>query len=779
MKLALAMILKADTEEIKRFETCISSIKKYVDGIFVNLNSTKDISPKMVERVRNITGGEVITSKWEANFAKARNTSFDMVGKEYDWVMWLDADDIVDKPAKIRKLLKEVPAGVDGIMVQYLYDQDEYGNVTAQHPVARIVRNNGAFVWKARLHETLVDARRAKRVVTKDFQVIHKTDDARKDESNERNIAIMEDMLNEEKDFPDPRTLYYLGTAYIDAGKSLEALELLEAYLKLSGWDEERSHAETWVGRLYRDAKNDPIKGAEHFLKAMKEYPKYPTPYIEMANIEMAEQRYSKAIHWLEMAVVKKYEQTSLVHNPMENTYRAYIMLAECHLNIGGDNIVLALKFADKAKELRPDEFTTDYYNMLKEIVNQLNTVKSFVNASKRVQPEQLKVMYGKLPDDYKTNPAVLAVMRRVIEPKKWPKNSIVIYCGSSALKFGPWSLEEGTGGSEEAVIRISKRLRDLGWQVTVYAEPLARDGVYDGVEWRNYWEIDLRDEFDIFVGWRCPWFFETPVKARKSYLWLHDVMDDEEFTPERLKNIDKVMLLSKYHKTVYPSIPDDKVFYTGNGIDPEDFKKWDNKIKRDNHRVVYMSSHVRGLENLYTIWPDVIKVVPDAKLDVYYGWNSYDEINRNNPERMAWKDKMVQLEKTLPSVKDHGRIGQEEIVKAIQGAGVWAYPTQFCEIYCITAVKAQAGGAWPVTTNFAALDEMVEAGYKQPMNSMKELPTMGELTEDGLETYKQALIHSLTNPITEAERLKMMHQTRAKHSWANTAEGWDKEFKS
>ena len=97
----------------------------------------------------------------------------------------------------------------------------------------------------------------------------------------------------------------------------------------------------------------------------------------------------------------------------------------------------------------------------------------------------------------------------------------------------------------------------------------------------------------------------------------------------------------------------------------------------------------------------------------------------------------------------------------------------------CITAVKAQAGGAWPVCTDFAALDEMVSFGYKQPMQPSKELATLGRMTDKELETYKQALIHALKNPVSDEQRKEMMLETRKRHSWEVTADGWDKDFKS
>jgi len=93
--------------------------------------------------------------------------------------------------------------------------------------------------------------------------------------------------------------------------------------------------------------------------------------------------------------------------------------------------------------------------------------------------------------------------------------------------------------------------------------------------------------------------------------------MELSEFTEERLANLDKVMLLSEYHREIYPVIPDEKVFMTGNGIDSHEFEAYDGKIKRNPHRIIYTSSHVRGLEHLYTIWPEVKKLVPDATLDI------------------------------------------------------------------------------------------------------------------------------------------------------------------
>jgi len=781
--LALTMIVKSSDDEMVLLQNCLESIHKHVDGIFITFNGqedkpTKNTTGRMAKVVKKY-GAVVDYTKWTGSFAQMRLHNLAQVPKSFDWILWLDTDDTVDKPEKIKDLLAKADK-LDGIMATYDYASDGFGNVTTEHINCRIFKNNGVIMWPeaSSLHETPTETRRAQRAYTTDFKVVHHSDDSRMNRATLRNITIMEEMLEHEGDTPDPRTLYYLGTAYIDAGDIERATELLELYITMSGWDEEVAQAHVWLGRMKRD-QGDILSAHSHFLEALWQNPKEISAQVELGATEMELKHWSKAIVWLEQAVVMKPSPTAIVTNPMERTYKAYMLLAQCHLQMGASNIDTALKFANLAHKLRPDATTTEFRDMLQSIVKEKNTVQSFINAVKQIDAVKAERAYAKLDESYRSNPAVIGAMRLHRPPKTWEKKSIAIYCGSSVLKdWGPWSLESGIGGSEEAVIRISKHLNDMGWKVTVYSNPGIKDGTHDGVVWKNYWEIDLRDTFDVFIAWRAPEFFDIKVDARKTYCWMHDVMDDADFTPERLANMTKVMLLSKYHKSVYPSIPDDKVFYTGNGIDPAEFEEWDGKIERNPKQVIYQSSHVRGLDTLCDVWENVIKEVPDAKLTVAYGWQSYDEINRNNPERMAWKDNLVKRMDDL-GIVDLGRVGQDEIVKMIQGAGVWAYPTQFCEIYCITAVKAQAGGAWPVCTDFAALAEVVNFGDTQHMEAIDDKTPIGKWQEGGIEKYTKDLIFRLKNPIPEVTRKIMMINTRENYSWKTTAGGWDAEFNS
>lgn len=770
IKVAVCWIVKDSDDEALLIEQSILSVWQFVDGIFVNRNAKhgQKRSEKLTAVLNNYRV-DTIETEWHDNFAEARNANFAQVPDDYTHILWLDADDTVDKPEKIKAVLKEAPRQ-DSIYVEYLYDRDEVGNAITTHMVARIVKNNGSHVWKGMIHETLVETRGAFQGMTKDFTILHHATAERTQQSYDRNITLLEKQLASE-DSVDPRTLYYLGSTYIDAGRSEDAKELLTTYLTLSGWDQERAVAETKLGRLYL-ADGNHMEAKKHFMLAIGEDPENPEPRVEMGSLELEVQNYQKARRWLEPVLTMETSSTTLEINPMTNTFRTYLLLADVYLNMGGKWLEKSLEFAQKAlKYKKKDKHIKKYVNHIKDIVRDKQLLTNFLELAKQLEKnkeyDKAALLVESVPKQLDDNPLIVRMRNK--NAAKWPEKSIAIFTGDTAIdNWGPWSLKDGIGGSEEAVIRLAPKLRDLGYKVVVFGKPGNSPGDYEGIMWRNFWECNLEDEFDIFIGWRAPHLFDANIKARKKYLWLHDVIEVGEFTKERIDNFDKCIVLSEYHRSLFPMIPDEKILLSGNGIDPEDFAQYDGKIVRDAHKVIYASSHTRGLTYLYDIWPDVIKAVPDATLDVYYGRESYDAINKGNPERLHWMDSMEAKAKTLPGVIDHGKVDQDKIVQQCFKSGIWAYPCHFPEISCITALKSQASGAVPVSSNFGALEETVQFGEKQDI---------GEFTDEDIEDYKQRLIWWLQHPKQQEDvRPEMMKWARTK-SWKAIAEQWVGDF--
>ncbi|MHA1303084.1 MAG: glycosyltransferase [Candidatus Heimdallarchaeaceae archaeon] len=130
------------------------------------------------------------------------------------------------------------------------------------------------------------------------------------------------------------------------------------------------------------------------------------------------------------------------------------------------------------------------------------------------------------------------------------------------------------------------------------------------------------------------------------------------------------------------------------------------------HHKLFWGSSYDRGLQYLLYMWPDIKQAYPDAELHITYGWDLFLKVATGNPERMKWKasmDKLLQQK----GIFHYGRVGKEELKKIRSACGIWAYPTDFQEINCITALDCQKDGVVPVTMNYAALKETVKYGIK------------------------------------------------------------------
>lgn len=185
------------------------------------------------------------------------------------------------------------------------------------------------------------------------------------------------------------------------------------------------------------------------------------------------------------------------------------------------------------------------------------------------------------------------------------------------------------------------------------------------------------------------------------------------------------------------------------------------NNISRRPHSVGYFSAYYRGLECLLSMWEEIRKRVPDATLDVYYGWESWVALQGED-------DFYERMERRFAELKDqgvtvHGRVSHVELAKAMRGIQVWAYPTEFPEIHCITALKAQEAGCYPVTTNVAALAETVQCGDK-----IKTLKIYSD-------TYKQGkFIDAVVAALLEGKTGKPVENC----DWSDIAKQWDEVIK-
>lgn len=352
--------------------------------------------------------------------------------------------------------------------------------------------------------------------------------------------------------------------------------------------------------------------------------------------------------------------------------------------------------------------------------------------------------------------------LANISDKKKQKTLAIFAYKDSRLAPWDPDSVKTGIIGSEEALIYMSQKLADLGYQVTVFANP-PQNSIHSNREANpRFIDADKDDgtQFDIGVVWRMPWKGEELKKrVQKLYLWPHDTYQGY-MTSTQADAFDDVLWLSEWQRQHWVDHNSDlakfdKIF--GNGINPNQFLAIQER--KNPYACIYGSNYSRGLENLLDIWPQVKAKFPKATLDIYYGWNHWGLLSADKEAKMRLLIKIL-----APfDVQEHGSIGHEELNRAYEKASLWTYPCTLPETFCITALRAQLAGAVPVIIEGSALKETVRHGYKctQP--------------DDYCSTLLKAMEEA--EKITLEDRKKMSEFILKEYTWEILAKKWKNLF--
>jgi glycosyltransferase involved in cell wall biosynthesis len=142
MKLSLSMIVKASDDEALLLNRCLRSVSSFVDEINITITGEND----MCERICKQYGANVSHFTWVNDFSKARNFNFSQATG--DFILWLDADDILRGGEKLKETVEEMEKNhIDTVIFPYLYDFDSNGLCTVRHLKTRIVKNDGCVTW--------------------------------------------------------------------------------------------------------------------------------------------------------------------------------------------------------------------------------------------------------------------------------------------------------------------------------------------------------------------------------------------------------------------------------------------------------------------------------------------------------------------------------------------------------------------------------------------------------------------------------------------------------
>jgi glycosyltransferase involved in cell wall biosynthesis len=416
---------------------------------------------------------------------------------------------------------------------------------------------------------------------------------------------------------------------------------------------------------------------------------------------------------------------------------------------------------------------------------------------------EKLKAAVDFLPQVLASHPAIVAFRNAQFVKETSSGMDLVISCGSKTVH--PWKPEmlrnagKGfIGGSEEAVIYLSRELARLGWNVTVYnncgSKPI-KDIVtcYDHgimtrhvVTYRPFWEQNFGDKQDVVILWCDPRLVDALINAPKIFLDLHTGIPATEFTPTRLQRLTKIFVKSQFHRSLYPNVPDTKISVIPNGIDLSLLES-NPPIQKDPYLIINTCSPDRSMDVLPRLFKDVKRRVPPAKLQWAGGWDSVIRYNlsflysdeKEKKRKLRWMQQ-TQKEMDNAGIETLGRLTQAEVGKLYQRASIFAYPTECAEIDCISVKKAQAAGSLPVVTDIGALPE--SAPFAWNVHSTKTNSTLnsapgrfhfGLESQDAQQEWVDLCVKALYSGGEPERRVEMKEWSR-QFEWYNIAARWN-----
>jgi glycosyltransferase involved in cell wall biosynthesis len=429
-----------------------------------------------------------------------------------------------------------------------------------------------------------------------------------------------------------------------------------------------------------------------------------------------------------------------------------------------------ALGVAESALAYRPDEVTERNIAIYRAYLIKESLLSSV---------KDLVAVYGVSPfaDTYvkETFAEIVALAPQTIRPEmpafQSPVKTIAFACGG---QWQPWNPSNPPGGSEIAIVELSKRFARRGYDVSVFSDPLlGGPTASDGVRWRG--NEDPAEEFDLLIAWRGLDRLEQG-RAKRRILWLHDI-PVEFSTPKRLSMIDVVAVNSMWHADVVrPHLPGKRIEILGAGLDPSRFapEKWPHRTPRNMRSCIWASSWDRGLDFMLEIWPRLR--VKNAELHVLYGCDGSLNIARKKGDKvmeakfLAWQ----KLIADTPGVVSHGRVPNDEYDRLFMASGVWAYPipaagNPWGETFCVGAAEALCAGLRVVVSPRGALAEVASPyAFRQVFGKREDA------------TYRTAFAYALEEAMTddvEGTREFIASEARARFDWDRVVDRWEERI--
>ncbi|VAX17223.1 Glycosyl transferase, group 2 family protein [hydrothermal vent metagenome] len=323
MKLALLMIVKDEEANVGR---AIESVKDIVDEIVVVDTGSVDQTPDIAEKL----GANVHHFKWTGDYSAARNACLEKAGA--DWVLWLDADEMISKTdhAKIKELINQ--DDVDGYyLIQRNYchglgrddwtkAEGEYPDMELSHagftqnPALRLFRRVKGIKWEGSVRENVEPDDTSTRWVTTAAEVVchhygYAGAPAGLIEKRKMHIDLAREKAGAKK--KDPQSWFELGTMLFEAGEWEECIKPFTRAFKL---DSNYLEAMYYVAMSYFEL-GKMQEAWDALEKLLKREPSHAGGFVVLAGIERLHENFDDALAFYDKAIAARPDLFSAWYN--------------------------------------------------------------------------------------------------------------------------------------------------------------------------------------------------------------------------------------------------------------------------------------------------------------------------------------------------------------------------------------------------------------------------------------------------------------------------------
>lgn len=355
--LSVCMIVKNEEDVLDR---CLSCVKGFADELVIvdtgSVDRTKEIAARFTDNIYDFA--------WIDDFAAARNFSFSKATGDY--VMWLDADDVIDEKNQsgIKNLISTLDPSVDMVMMKYDVGFDQDGTPTFSYERERILKRSRQYQWTGAIHEVISPSGI---VIHSELSILHKKIHANEPQ---RNLRIFEKILSEGKQLEPRQTYYYARELYYNE-RIPDAIKQFESFLNEgNGWLENNISACKDLAACYTRMGED-----EQALRALFRSFSFDVSRAELCcdigQHLLNRQLYRIAIFWYELAASRtRTDQGGGFYQADCYGYLPYMQICVCYDKLGEHE--KANEYNEKAGQIKPQDknylFNKQYFLSTKTI---------------------------------------------------------------------------------------------------------------------------------------------------------------------------------------------------------------------------------------------------------------------------------------------------------------------------------------------------------------------------------------------------------------------------